>query len=328
MGTNHAVTEPATWDATPPIVPDADADMDDATSIIEALAIKFGSRTKYLYAAIAAIPPLPSLTDYARKSVANVFSAANTFTAAIETRDINVRGGANIDVEGGVHADGTITSSSNISTPLDMVARDLNATRNVNAGDGAISGKSLNSDEATTVGTTLTVGGNITLPGDAAILLSGSDASKTLYKSIPLDVGRPEHASVLYANWRSESQTWLAVDNPVVITIPLPNLPNRCALTSLQWFIAGEANDSSVELVRRFVDWGVGVVGNVSTVVIGTAVTVPSYPDADYRRGNMFVASYVLHSESETLALRVTLGAGSALGRARLSFINVGPRSD
>lgn len=146
MGANHAITEPATWDNDPPIVPDLDADMDDATSVIEAFVTKLGKRTQWLKAAIAAIPPPPVLTDYARKSVANVFSAANTFTAAIETRDVNVRGGGNVDVDGTVHADGAITSDGDMSARDFNATRDVNAQRNVNAGNGNVSAKLVHAD--------------------------------------------------------------------------------------------------------------------------------------------------------------------------------------
>lgn len=96
MGANHAITEPATWDAAAPVVPDSDADMDDAPAVIEAFVTKLGKRTQWLYAAIAA---LPNFSLFGRKDTANTWTQPQT----IATLQGNTQVSGNMFATGDAH---------------------------------------------------------------------------------------------------------------------------------------------------------------------------------------------------------------------------------
>lgn len=156
MGANHAITEPPTWDATTPVVPDADADMDDATSVIEAFVTVLGKRTQWLRAAVLAIPTPPNLSDYARKSTTNTFTQPQTIPVLQGNTQVN----GNMFATGDVHGH-QVLSDSYVHAETDLEAE----------GKLVVTG----ADEST-IDSDLTVGG--TLRG-GSIVASGGVLAET-----------------------------------------------------------------------------------------------------------------------------------------------------
>lgn len=176
----------------------------DLEAPVQALA----NRTKYLKAAVEAVPPAPDLSGVATKSGANTFTNTNTFSSTVNLNGqvnvnhdvtmkatLNLRSGGstppNIDVDGGIHADGAITSDSNLEchgvTSHGDITVDTGAS--IYANSGIVSGHTVNSDEDLTVTRDGTIGRNLTV-GEAVSADAYTFTGAPLrYKIIPLSKG-------------------------------------------------------------------------------------------------------------------------------------------
>lgn len=248
MGTNHAVTEPATWDNAPPVVPDLDSDMDDATAVLEALAIKFGCRTQYLHAAVAAIPAPapPDLTPYARKDAANTFTAAQRIESTLRVTSASTFESsitANVATVQALLIANTITCQADLS-----VGDDITAT-------GSVRGAGITSTTGITA-----LDGDITLSASKRVRYSGSVADRTRRALIPLCLASVTQQTVVAPAADApcsvlEDSRILVRDEPVFIRLPVVIPPEATLLALSMYHYPSNGSDSITLVSKRIGDW-------------------------------------------------------------------------
>lgn len=319
------------------VVPQADDDRHDAAEVVAAIAQKTTNRTLYLKQVVEAfvIPDPPNLAPYARKDTANTFTAKQTL-------------GADADVFGTLHASVDVTAQ-----------RDLNAVRNINAGNGNVSAKLVHSDTDVTsdrdvlaardviAGRNLV--GTLVLGGADEIARTGTDAERTRYLNVPLAsaaygafAGAPGY-DVVYDKLGFDSAT-----GETVFALPL-ELPRGAKLLHVdmahyQHDTGSTGTDTQFYVYSRgSIDWDAVTTDtaeathfrSLSDVAVASDNALSDYPT---RYNQAIVTRIPTTHDSEfgdasgytiadrTVWLRVTLRGANLIYAVRAAYVDPGPR--
>lgn len=331
MGANHAITEPATWDAAAPVVPDSDADMDDAPAVIEAFVTKLGKRTQWLYAAIAA---LPNFSLYGRKDTTNTWTQPQT----IATLQGNTQVSGNMFATGDAHGH-QVLSDTYVHATTDLQADGVLAVGG--SGLSTIHGQlkvtnDLEAESTMHVGGILTAGAVNALTGNITTAV-GDIVSKGEFNYFGADKARVTYCNMRLANSDANvgpgtncSPTWFWAGNywqssgSFKIMFPLL-LPPGSILTKVEvgyMRVTGAADDNFfLERESGFPDPSIGnPSGGTATVDTGTI-------DAWRNISITPTGGGVTIGDDERLTLAVVASVlGTRVSRVRLTWEEPGIR--
>lgn len=336
MGANHAITEPATWDAAAPVVPDSDADMDDAPAVIDAFVTKLGKRTQWLYAAIAA---LPNFGLFGRKDTVNTWTQPQTIATLQGDTQVN----GNMFATGDAHGH-QVLSDTYVHATTDLQA------------DGKLE---VHGSATSAIDHDLTVGGALTVTGAVAAasvsstgIVTGSDhryATRQQH-TIEVCIGPGDGWFMTPEGFAVARRPASVAANSATISsriIPL-KMPSGAWLKTIDVLYqqAGAATDNDLfELLDCPTTWAGGSSPPVPTVTVPpqyamlpvTGRDVPVYNFLDVRAAARDVSSdptlpgLFINNESASYKLRWTpgeavelannLSGGSILYRLRLTVL-------
>lgn len=331
----HSITATSEFSAI--TVPNGSDDHAQLAEFMEAFVQSLANRTEYLRVNAVLL------------NVAHVWTATQTFPR-VNAQDIHATSLA---------ATGAVTTTGNVQGRDVIATRDVHATHNVVA-DAQLQGATLAvsgdaSTQSLTVTNVATVGGlvatdganvgllissgdvkgntvtsatDIFLPGGNRIRLTGDDASKLRWKNMQI---APAAATMAAPGgqapvWELDTQTWYADGIPGRLTIALPNLPSTCKIKYIEAYFKNSI-PCGLELITSFADWTLDDVDDLGVTSI-QAVSTPNSSAGKWHRTVLNAQDHVLDSVYETLLVRVSLNSGCRLGRMRVQFQDVGPRSE
>lgn len=270
--------------------------------------------------------------DAAKKSVSNIFAQANTFqkdvliNATLNLRNVDGHTPANIDCDGGIHADGTITTNDQLtSVGLDAGTGTVKTSGNfetnagnVYAGNGMVSAKTVHSDQDMSSGRDLSVARNLTVTGTIeasssdikvsgtkSIVVTGSDDDRRRFPRISLASAQIEDPTkVIWVNNR------IVAAADVVLRFPLALVNgDRLVAVDFRYNTGGAAVYGEVKS-RLFSNWGSsGSVDATNVLATNTiAGTSGTYVDA-----HIAGTSHLVNTETRDYWIELRLKSGNEL---------------
>lgn len=207
------------------------------------------NRTRWLKNTVDALPAAPDLSDYARKSVANIFTAAQRVNSTLR-----VTGETTLDAQ--LHAT-TIEASSTISgASITSLGGVTAASDIISTGGGVTTSGAIVSATAVSGPTLTAVSGDITLAANRRVRYSGSVADRTRRELIPLCLAQVCLQSTgALSDARIYDDHILATGADVYVRLPL-TIPPEAELLSISMFHSAQHGSNRIQLVRKEIaDW-------------------------------------------------------------------------